>query len=148
MISNDRIQLNTANQLLAQRTPATGKIQDMNALTEHAAIAAADTHQVSTCNAPDITLRDRLIEAGTLIGASEDSMYGRGHVFHFGEIRKIAQADSKVPHTACVGFGMERTTLALFRHHGPDAKAWPANVREFPWGDTQSHINAGLEVLS
>lgn len=63
MISNDRIQLNTANLLLAQRTPATGKIQDMNALTEHAAIAAADAQQVSTCNASDITLRDRLIEA-------------------------------------------------------------------------------------
>jgi acyl-CoA dehydrogenase len=26
MISNDRIQLNTANLLLAQRTPATGRI--------------------------------------------------------------------------------------------------------------------------
>ena len=63
MISNDRIQLNTANLLLAQRTPATGKIQDMNALTEHAAIAAADAQQVSTCNASDIALRDRLIEA-------------------------------------------------------------------------------------
>ncbi len=55
MISNDRNQLNTANLLLTRRTPATGSIQDMNALTEHAAIAAADVQRVSACNASDTT---------------------------------------------------------------------------------------------
>ena len=70
------------------------------------------------------------------------------HMEHFGEIWKIAQADGELAHTACVGFGMERTTLALFRHHGLDVKAWPAEVREFLWGDTQSRISAGLEALS
>jgi len=70
------------------------------------------------------------------------------HMEHFGEIWKIAQADGELAHTACVGFGMERTTLALFRHHGLDVKAWPADVREFLWGDTQSRISAGLEALS
>ena len=102
MISNDRIQLNTANPLLAQCTPATGKIQDMNALTEHAAIAAANAQDVSTCHAPDITLRDRLIDAGIEIDTGGDG----------------------------------------------SVKAWPADVREFLWGDTQSDISAGLEVLS
>jgi hypothetical protein len=120
----------------------------MNALTEHAAIAAADAQQVSTCNASDITLRDHLIEAGTLIDTGEDGMYGRSQVFRFGEIWKIAQADSELAHTACVSFGMERTTLALFHHHDLDVKLWPADVREFFWGDTQSHISAGPEVLS
>ena len=67
---------------------------------------------------------------------------------HFGEIWKIAQANGELAHTACVGFGMERTTLALFRHHGLDVKAWPAEVRDFLWGDTQSRISAGLETLS
>jgi seryl-tRNA synthetase len=33
-------------------------------------------------------------------------------------------------HTACLGFGLERITLALFREHGLDVPAWPAQVRE------------------
>ena len=33
-------------------------------------------------------------------------------------------------HTACVGFGVERIALALFKHHGFDFKAWPASVRD------------------
>ena len=76
MISNDRNQLNTANLLLARRTPATGSIQDMNALTERAAIAAAYVQLVSTYNASDITLRGRLIEAGMLIDTGESGLNG------------------------------------------------------------------------
>ncbi|HWW90931.1 MAG TPA: amino acid--[acyl-carrier-protein] ligase [Solirubrobacteraceae bacterium] len=33
-------------------------------------------------------------------------------------------------HTACLGFGLERITLALFRAHGFDVDRWPATVRE------------------
>ncbi|MBS1868199.1 MAG: amino acid--[acyl-carrier-protein] ligase [Actinobacteria bacterium] len=33
-------------------------------------------------------------------------------------------------HTACLGFGLERITLALLRTHGLDVDAWPATVRE------------------
>lgn len=33
-------------------------------------------------------------------------------------------------HTACLGFGLERITLALLRTHGLDPGAWPAGVRE------------------
>lgn len=32
-------------------------------------------------------------------------------------------------HTACLGFGLERITLALLRTHGLDPGAWPAGVR-------------------
>src|SRR5579863_5228559 len=53
----------------------------MNTVTEHAAIAAADAQQASTYNASDITLRDRLIEAGILIDTGEDGLYGRSQVF-------------------------------------------------------------------
>jgi hypothetical protein len=31
-----------------------------------------------------------------------------------------------VSHTACVGFGMERIALALFKHLGCDPATWPA----------------------
>jgi seryl-tRNA synthetase len=33
-------------------------------------------------------------------------------------------------HSACVGFGVERVTLALFRRHGLDVDRWPSAVRE------------------
>ncbi|MCJ2130129.1 amino acid--[acyl-carrier-protein] ligase [Methylobacterium sp. E-045] len=56
------------------------------------------------------------------------------HQDHFGTIWDIRQADGEVAHTACVGFGLERITLALLRHHGLDIKAWPAAVRDRLWG--------------
>jgi hypothetical protein len=42
---------------------------------------------------------------------------------------------------------MERTTLALFRHHGLDVKAWPAKVRQLLWGDKAPLIEQGLANL-
>lgn len=36
-------------------------------------------------------------------------------------------------HTACLGFGLERVTLALLRHHGPRVDDWPASVRRLLW---------------
>ena len=56
------------------------------------------------------------------------------HQDHFGHIWDIRTADGGVAHTACVGFGMERVALALFRHHGFDPAGWPAAVRKVLWG--------------
>ena len=56
------------------------------------------------------------------------------HQDHFGTIWEIRQADGSVAHTACVGFGLERITLALLRHHGLDLAAWPEAVRAALWG--------------
>ncbi|HET7411461.1 MAG TPA: amino acid--[acyl-carrier-protein] ligase [Pararhizobium sp.] len=55
------------------------------------------------------------------------------HQDHFGEGWGIRFADGSVAHSACVGFGLERIALALFRHHGPDVAAWPKAVRRFLW---------------
>lgn len=55
------------------------------------------------------------------------------HQDHFGALWGIAQADGAVAHTACVGFGLERITLALLRHHGLDPAAWPAAVQARLW---------------
>jgi seryl-tRNA synthetase len=66
------------------------------------------------------------------------------HMDHFGAIWKIECEDGSVAHTGCVGFGMERITLALFRHHGFDVNAWPDGVRALLWGDTHARIAAGL----
>ncbi|MGI4816200.1 MAG: amino acid--[acyl-carrier-protein] ligase [Janthinobacterium lividum] len=56
------------------------------------------------------------------------------HMDHFGELWDIRTSDGKVAHTGCVGFGMERITLSLFKHHGFNINAWPRGVRRVLWG--------------
>jgi len=57
------------------------------------------------------------------------------HLDHFGSAFDIRTADGNVAHTACVGFGLERIALALFRTHGMDPEAWPRRAREpLGWG--------------
>lgn len=50
----------------------------------------------------------------------------------FGIYREGEGADA-VAHTACLGFGLERVTLALLKTHGFDPAAWPAEVRSQLW---------------
>ncbi|MCW5746797.1 MAG: amino acid--[acyl-carrier-protein] ligase [Alphaproteobacteria bacterium] len=52
------------------------------------------------------------------------------HQDHFGHAWDIHTHDGGTAHTACVGFGVERIALALFKHHGFDVKAWPMAVRD------------------
>jgi seryl-tRNA synthetase len=52
------------------------------------------------------------------------------HQQHFGERFGIAAAAGGAAHTSCVGFGLERVTLALYRRHGLNRSQWPAAVRE------------------
>ena len=52
------------------------------------------------------------------------------HQDHFGELFGIATADAAVAHTSCVGFGLERLTLALYRRHGFNRSRWASPVRE------------------
>ncbi|MDQ3281344.1 MAG: amino acid--[acyl-carrier-protein] ligase [Acidobacteriota bacterium] len=51
------------------------------------------------------------------------------HLDHFGVAFDIRTADGEVAHSACVGFGLERTALALFRKHGFAPAQWPSHVR-------------------
>lgn len=48
----------------------------------------------------------------------------------FGRAWTIETAAGAVAHTACVGFGVERIALALFRHHGFVPGNWPKRVRD------------------
>jgi len=52
------------------------------------------------------------------------------HVDHFGVAFDIKAADGQVAHSACVGFGLERIALALFKRHGLDLAGWPREVRD------------------
>jgi seryl-tRNA synthetase len=55
------------------------------------------------------------------------------HQDHFAGTTGLRMADGGEAHTACLGFGHERITLALLRTHGFDLDAWPAGVRELLW---------------
>lgn len=55
------------------------------------------------------------------------------HQTKFGELFDIRQADGEVAHTACIGIGMERITMALFKHLGFDPATWPEPVRHLLW---------------
>ena len=55
------------------------------------------------------------------------------HLDHFAQIWELRTQDGGMAHTGCVGFGLERLALALFRHHGFDPAAWPDGVRRTLW---------------
>lgn len=52
------------------------------------------------------------------------------HLDHFGTAFDIKTADGEVAHSACMGFGLERICLALFKHHGLNISKWPESVRK------------------
>lgn len=55
------------------------------------------------------------------------------HQEHFGKIFEINTPDGAIAQTACLGFGMERVVMALFRTHGFIPAEWPKAVREQLW---------------
>lgn len=55
------------------------------------------------------------------------------HQEHFASTFGIKTHDEQTAQTACLGFGMERIVLALFKTHGLDPKTWKASVRAKLW---------------
>jgi seryl-tRNA synthetase len=55
------------------------------------------------------------------------------HHDHFGSAFGIHLNDGGVANTACLGFGLERITLAMFRTHGFEIRDWPRDVRSRLW---------------
>lgn len=52
------------------------------------------------------------------------------HLDHFGLAFDIRTPDGQPAHSACVGFGLERITLALLKTHGFKLADWPREVRD------------------
>ncbi len=52
------------------------------------------------------------------------------HLDYFGRAFDIRTPDGNYAHTACIGFGLERTVLALFMKHGFDVDRWPGDVKD------------------
>lgn len=59
------------------------------------------------------------------------------HGEHFGRTWSLRLIDGSPAHTSCVGFGLERLAVALFRHHGPRPAAWPEELRRALWSSPQ-----------
>jgi seryl-tRNA synthetase len=55
------------------------------------------------------------------------------HQDYFSKSFDILQANGELAQTACLGFGLERICMALFKHHGFDPKRWPESVRRKLW---------------
>ena len=55
------------------------------------------------------------------------------HQDKFGQAFGITLPGGAVAHSACLGFGMERVVMALFRTHGFDPARWPQAVRRRLW---------------
>ncbi len=56
------------------------------------------------------------------------------HQEHFGSTFDIRTEDGEVANTACLGFGLERVVMALFKTHGFTPADWPSAVRRQLWG--------------
>ena len=52
------------------------------------------------------------------------------HLDHFGKEFNITTENGEFAHTACIGFGLERITLALLKNHGFDPNRWPTEVKQ------------------
>ena len=55
------------------------------------------------------------------------------HQDYFSKSFDIKQANGELAQTACLGFGLERICMALFKHHGFDPTRWPESVRSKLW---------------
>ncbi len=55
------------------------------------------------------------------------------HQDHFGKIFGIRTASGETAQTACLGFGMERVCMALFKTHGVDTAQWPTTAKKLLW---------------
>lgn len=56
------------------------------------------------------------------------------HQEHFGELFGIRTPDGELAQSSCIGFGLERCTVALIAAHGTSIDRWPSAVRERLWG--------------
>lgn len=63
------------------------------------------------------------LEESTAIGS------GNLHNDHFGATFGIQTSDGAVANSACVGMGLERVTLSLFRTHGMVPARWGSDIR-------------------
>ena len=78
----------------------------------------------------EANLKFEMLVAAPGDGAETACLSFNHHRDHFGRIWEIETHTGEVAHTACVGFGLERLTIALLRRHGVSPGEWPSSVRD------------------
>jgi len=75
------------------------------------------------------------LEAAVAIAGDEPTAVAsfNYHRDHFSSIFDLRQPNGEPAHTACVGFGLERISLALLSRHGLDPEEWPHEVTSLLW---------------
>jgi seryl-tRNA synthetase len=85
-----------------------------------------------------VNQRDQALKFELLLGVTQEKptacMSFNYHLDNFGKAWGIQGTGQTISHTGCVGFGLERLTLALFSKHGLDVSVWPGKVRAVLWG--------------
>ena len=81
-------------------------------------------------NQIDLKLKYELLFPITSEQTPTAIMSFNSHKDHFGTLFGIKTSAGETAHTACLGFGMERIALALFKTHGYVPSQWNASVRE------------------
>jgi seryl-tRNA synthetase len=81
-----------------------------------------------------VSQRQQALKYELLVAVEDDApptacMSFNYHLDHFGSAWQIASA-GEIAHTACVAFGMDRLTLALFCAHGLELRRWPSSLRK------------------
>jgi seryl-tRNA synthetase len=69
------------------------------------------------------------------------------HLDRFGSLWNLTTDTGEVAHTACVGFGLERIALSLFKHHGLDTNQWPDDVRKKLWKQKSPAATGSLRLV-
>ena len=83
---------------------------------------------------PDESNQKNEREAAALTGKKSDELvFTKTCRMYNGHEFGIQNSDESIAHTACLGFGLERVTLALIRTHGFDPESWPEAVRSKLW---------------
>lgn len=98
-------------------------------------VESADDPFFAGASVPERALAQRLgklkyelrapVEQGRTVSVASFNLHGTT----FGDSYHIRLPNGEVAHTACVGFGLERLTFALFCQHGAKTEQWPLQLR-------------------
>ncbi len=133
------VKLGAADDVRAFRTRWLERGQEMLAALEldaHVALANdpffGRTGRMLAANQREQELKYELVIPITSSEQPTAVMSFNYHQDLFGKLYAI-HLDGEAAHTSCVGFGMERIALALFKQHGFDPELWPTAVKEKLW---------------
>lgn len=133
---HEYVRIGDPDQVRAFRDLWLGRAQDMLRAVglESEAVVANDPFfgrggAMLAANQRDQSLKFELVFPITSPDARTAVVSCNYHEDHFGAAFGISTAAGIPAHTGCVGFGLERITLALFKTHGLELTNWPAPVR-------------------